>query len=93
MTTHKPVTKLPQKMRKNIEITRELVDMLHIIERRYLTGKYSAEDYFAATHDALVRTGDVTRTFVVVCTTKPLFRLKMISSIPPDLKNELSAYI
>ena len=54
MTKHKPVTKLPPKMLENIEMIRGLVDTLNIIERRYLTGRYSAADYFAATHDALL---------------------------------------
>lgn len=53
MTTHKPVTKLPPKMLKNIELIGELIDTLRMVERRYLIGQYSAEEYFAATHDAL----------------------------------------
>ena len=54
MTTNRPLKKLPPTMLKNIALTRELVDMLHIIERNYLTGKYTAEEYFVETHDALV---------------------------------------
>lgn len=53
MTTHKPVTKLPPKMLENIKMIGELIDTLHMIERRYLMGKYSVEQYFASTHDAL----------------------------------------
>ncbi|MEN9561071.1 MAG: hypothetical protein RIQ56_344 [Candidatus Parcubacteria bacterium] len=53
MKKHTSVKKLPPKMLENIQMIGELIDTLRMIERRYLTDKYSAENYFAATYDAL----------------------------------------
>jgi len=54
MGKYKPLKKLPQKMRKNIAITDDLVTAIGVIERRYLSGAASAAEYYDAMHDVIV---------------------------------------